>query len=101
MNETNRRYEITKMTYGGTGDGLHITMYATIDGVEYATLAYGLGANTKLAHRLGIAFVAKAFYKTLTVRTDAIGGKYATTVNFNDFSPSGRTLNADLKRLGF
>lgn len=103
--ETSRRAEIvTAPDADGTVTST-VTLFATIEGVEYRVYAYGVGLkNRKLAVRMADAWSAKAVGGKLFLhtRTDAeviarAGLLYATVENM----PLGRHLSADLKKVGF
>lgn len=84
------RVEITK-----DGDDFHVSVYWT--GVDRPhTMGWILG-SLKLARRLKAAIEAGAAVKPTGILTDIHGHTYMGT----KVLAWGRTMNADLKRLGF
>ena len=82
-------------------------LYATLNGEEGRVLGYGLRlTDQKLADRLGRAWTKCAFWTKLTVHpyNPSVGKPdegYIDTTDVPGYFPSGRVLNADLKRLGY
>ncbi|MDE1971318.1 MAG: hypothetical protein KGI50_07130 [Patescibacteria group bacterium] len=100
--ETSRRFEIKKCNRK-----ILITLFATVNGIEEDVLIYDLSSkDQRLAARLGAAWVGKAFFKELVIkpyneRAKSSGEGYLWHKKCGDVFPLGRTLNADLDRLGF
>lgn len=82
-------------------DGDSISVFPYWKGVDRPQGAgWGLRntpADRKLAQRLKAAIEAGAVYRSVTAAVDVNGSTYART----EGTVLGRTLNADLRRLGF
>jgi hypothetical protein len=101
--ESFRTFEVETANDPDNGwDYLRVSLIANVGGTDYVVLRYGLReAHRKLASRLGQAWMRCAFYKTLIMKQDVNGKPYVTSNSIRDFAPLGRTLNANLRRLGF
>lgn len=98
MNVERRRFEI-HTDY----EGITIVLYVFIDGQEYDAFRYGLKkGQSKLAHRLGRAWVDGAIGKDLILlpKMPSVGGLFVSTKP-GTYMPIGRTLNADLRKVGY
>ncbi len=106
--ETGKRtFEVVKSK--DSHNKFDVTLYAELNGKRHEFMQYGFGGdwgiNEKYIQRLGAAWVAKAFCKKLTLAKcdpKAAGPRKTYVSNLgSDYPPSGRTMNADLKRLRF
>lgn len=106
VTDTNRRFTVDLRRDHDGVDSLTVELFATVEGSEYRVAGYGLKPKHKaLANRLGSAFVAKAIGKELfmhrraaeIVREKNVPEFYVSTHSL----PLGRTLNADLRKVGF
>jgi hypothetical protein len=107
VTESSRRFTAVRGIDADGVDSVSIDLYATIDGTEYRVSGYGVKANhMALAQRLGNARVAKAIGRNLMlvrrdvaiVRANNVPEWYAW---YEGFMPMGRTLRADLNKVGF
>jgi hypothetical protein len=88
-----------------SGGSLRVTSYVKIDDVLYRVGAFGLGAEHRgLAERLARAIEAGVVYTNLQLITrteDTPYVKAGTKYVSCNCTVIGRTMNADLRRLGF
>lgn len=85
---------------------LHVKLFVTgADGRRFRVHAYTLPNSPKarkLVGRIAAAWEASAFYRKLYLAQDVNGNDYVTVrLEDQDYAPFGRTLNADLKRMGY
>lgn len=90
---------ITEVRIRADGDGLHIEPYWSEVDRPYTGgwLFNDTPSNRRLADRLKAAILAGAFYGPAEIKTDRDGKTWACARG----AGIGRTMNADLKRIGF